>query len=60
MLQHPAQPHGQGGLKGVQSPSEEIPSLLERLRQRQLPAEALFVDGVKFAISWFGYNEFSL
>lgn len=53
-------PRGQGGQKGVRCPSEEIPSLLERLRRRQLPAKALFVDRVKFAISWFGYNEFSL
>lgn len=60
-------PLGQGGLSGALRPSEEVPPLpcgqaaqQPCLRQRQLPAKALFVDRVKFAISWFGYNEFSL
>lgn len=61
-------PHGHGGPSGAQWSSEQVPPTSPGggaarqpcLRQRQLPAKALFVDRAKFAISWFGYNEFSL
>lgn len=61
-------PHGPGGTEpGHIGPWRRFPPLpggqaarQPCLSQRQFPAKALFVDRVKFAISWFGYNEFSL